>query len=170
MHSLPAAGTLQLSGVTVTADQSITVAQIPNLVYTPAANANGPGYRSEERRVGKECGTAKLGQHSEQTPNTLNFDVTLVNYASAGTSSTLTILEDGSHTFTAADFGFTDPVDAATGARRHAAFHSDCSPDVPSSGLLQLSGVTVTADQSITVAQIPNLVYTPAANANGPGY
>src|SRR5205085_1284292 len=171
ISTLPAAGSLKLSGVAVTAGQLVSAADIAagNLVYTPAANANGPGYASFTFQFVDDGGTANLGQNTDQSPNTLTFDVTSVNDAPAGTSSTLTILEDGSHTFTAADFGFTDPLDAANGAHGADAFQAVIIHTLPAAGTLQLSGVTVTADLPSFPTRRSSDLYTPAANANGPG-
>ena len=43
----------------------------------------------------------------------MTLAVTSVNDAPAGTDNTVTMLEDGSHTFAAAEFGFTDPIETA---------------------------------------------------------
>ena len=42
--------------------------------------------------------------------------MTAVNDAPAGTNNTVTTLEDTQYTFTAADFGFTDPNDSPANA------------------------------------------------------
>ena len=49
---------------------------------------------------------------STRPPNTMTVNVTSVNDAPAGTNNTVTTLEDTAYTFTAADFGFSDPNDA----------------------------------------------------------
>ena len=41
----------------------------------------------------------------------MTVNVTSVNDAPAGTNKTITTLEDTAYTFTAADFGFSDPND-----------------------------------------------------------
>ena len=43
----------------------------------------------------------------------MTINVTAVNDAPAGTDNTVTTLEDTAYTFTAADFGFSDPNDIA---------------------------------------------------------
>src|SRR5207253_9159230 len=53
-------------------------------------------------------GTANGGVDLDQSPNTMTINVTSVNDAPAGTDNTVTTSEDTAHTFTAADFGFTD--------------------------------------------------------------
>ena len=93
--------------------------------------------------------------------------MTSVNDAPAGTDNTVTTLEDTPYTFAAADFGFTDPNDSPANALSAVTITT-----VPGAGSLTLSGVAVTAGQSISVANINsgNLKFTPAANANGAGY
>ncbi len=56
-------------------------------------------------------GTANGGVDLDQSPNTITVNVTAVNDAPAGTDKTVTTLEDTAYTFTAADFGFSDPND-----------------------------------------------------------
>ncbi len=78
------------------------------------------------------------------------------------TSSDLavTIDEDTPHTFAVADFPFSD-VDTSDSLQQ-------VSIDrLPTTGSLTLGGASVRAGQEIAVASIPNLFYTPVANANG---
>ena len=82
------------------------------LKFTPAANANGAAYASFTFQVQDDGGTANGGVDLDQSPNTITINVTSVNDAPAGTNKTVTTLEDTAYTFTAADFGFTDPNDA----------------------------------------------------------
>ena len=93
------------------------------------------------------------------------INLTNVNEAPTGADATITINEDTAHTLTTANFGFSD-VDAGDSL---SAVRID---SVPGAGTLTLSGVTVTAGQVIAVSDITagNLVFTPAANANGTGY
>ena len=161
ISTLPAAGTLKLSGVEVTAGQSIPVASIGNLVYAPAANANGAGYTSLDFKVQDNGGVANGGIDTSAAA-TLTINVTPVNDAPSATSGTITVLEDGSKTFAAADFGFTD-VDGDT-------LGTVIISTLPAIGTLTLSGVAVTAGQSIPVANLGNLVCAPVANANGNNY
>ena len=80
---LPAAGTLTLSGTAVTANQIIEANDIPNLVFTPAANANGAGYASFDFTVNDG--------ELESTAETMTLNVTAVNDAPiTGTENTLT--------------------------------------------------------------------------------
>ena len=113
-------------------------------------------------------GTANGGVDLDATANTMTVNVTAVNDAPAGTNKTVTTLEDTPYTFTAADFGFTDPTDSP----------AECAAAVkittlPGAGTLTLTGVAVTAGQFVSRRrhQLPaTLKFTPAANANGAGY
>ncbi|MBK9308528.1 MAG: cadherin domain-containing protein [Nitrospira sp.] len=96
---------------------------------------------------------------------TFTINLTNVNEAPTGADATVTINEDSSHILTTANFGFSD-VDAGDSLN---AVRIDA---LPGAGTLTLSGVAVTAGQVVTVADLTagNLVFTPAANANGTGY
>src|SRR4029079_11809347 len=109
--TLPANGTLKLNGVAVSAGQEIPAGQLGLLVFAPAADANGAGYASFTFQVGDNGGTRNGGVDTDQSPNTITIDVTSVNDAPSGADTTLTVLEDVSHTFAAGDFGFTDAAD-----------------------------------------------------------
>ena len=167
--TVPGAGSLKLSGVAVTAGQSVSVANINagNLKFAPVANANGAAYTSFTFQVQDDGGTAGGGVDLDASANTLSVDVTSVNDAPAGTDNTVTTGEDTQYTFAAADFGFTDPNDSPANALSAVTITT-----VPGAGSLTLSGVAVTAGQSISVANINsgNLKFTPAAGVNGAGY
>src|SRR5688500_850828 len=138
-----------------------------NLVFTPVANANGAGYASFTFQVQDDGGTANAGVDLDASANTITIDVTSVNDAPAGANKTVTALEDGSYTFAAVDFGFTDPNDAAANALTAVKIST-----LPAVGSLTLSGSAVSAGQFVTAANIAagNLVFTPVANANGAAY
>ena len=97
-----------------------------------------------------------------------------VNDAPFGTDKTIsTLLEDGAHTFAAADFGFADTTDTVTGGTPAAnALLAVKITTLPAKGSLTLNGVAVTAGQVVSGADIAasKLVFTPLANANGTGY
>src|SRR5690606_11566992 len=86
-----------------------------------------------------------------------------VNDAPVGTDNTITIDEDESYTFTAADFGFTDvdPGDALAAVR---------IDSLPVAGSLTLHGAVVEEGQVIDTVDIGGLAYTPAENDSGDGY
>ena len=78
--TLPAAGTLKLSGTPVTAGQFVPVASITNLKFTPVANANGTPYTSFTFQVKDDGGTSP-GVDTDVTPRTMTISVTPVNDA-----------------------------------------------------------------------------------------
>src|SRR5439155_1670848 len=171
--TLPGAGSLTNNGVAVTAGQFVSAADITagKLKFSPAANANGAGYASFTFQVQDDGGTAHSGVDLDQSANTLTIDVTSVNDAPAGTNNTVSVLEDGSYTFAAADFGFTDPTDAASAAGANALLAVEITT-LPGAGSLTNNGVAVTAGQFVSAADITagKLKFSPAANANGTGY
>jgi hypothetical protein len=83
------------------------------------------------------------------------------NTAPAGANKTVSMLEDRPHTFTAADFGFSD----ADGN----AFQAVRMTTLPISGVLTVNGIAVNAGDYVSKNDIDlgRLVYTPAADANG---
>ena len=92
----------------------------------------------------------------------VNDDVVSINQAPEGSNATLTLLEDGSHSFSAADFGFTDADGNTLAAVK--------ITTLPGVGTLTLNGTAVSAGQAIAAAELGNLVYAPVGNANGVGY
>jgi VCBS repeat-containing protein len=167
--TLPVNGTLTNSGAGFAAGTSIPVADINagNLKFTPAANGSGSPYASFTFRVQDNGGTANGGVDLDPTPNTMTVNVTPVNDAPAGTNNTVAAVEDGQYTFTAADFGFTDPSDTPGNA-----LQSVLITTLPGAGTLTLSGGGFAAGTDITVADINagNLKFAPAANASGSPY
>ena len=155
IETLPSNGTLLLSGVAVSAGDEISAADITNLVFRPAANANGSDYDSFTFSVND--GTA-----DSSSTYTMTVDVTAVNDAPTASNNTVTTNEDTDHTFAASEFGFTD-VDGDS--LDHVTIET-----LPSNGTLLLSGVAVSAGDEISAADITNLVFRPAANANGSDY
>ncbi|MHB0966601.1 MAG: tandem-95 repeat protein [Bellilinea sp.] len=157
--TLPAKGSLKLGSVAVVVDDEIPYASIPQLVFTPAANANGTAYASFTFKVKDNGGILNNGIDLDPTANTMTINVTSVNDAPAGTNKTVEALEDGSKTFASSDFGFSDVNDNPANA-----FSAVKITTLPGQGSLKLDGVTVSVGSSILVANIPQLVFTPDAN------
>ena len=106
--------------------------------------------------------TDRGGQSYEET---VTINLTNVNDAPTGADATITIPEDMAQRLTTANFGFSDvDVGDSLSAVR--------IETLPSAGTLTLSGVAVTAGQVISVADMTagNLVFMPAADANGMDY
>ncbi|MCB1490547.1 MAG: tandem-95 repeat protein, partial [Rhodobiaceae bacterium] len=142
-----------LAETKATAHGSVTIDALGNYTYTPDADFNGTDsftYTLNDDHGGSGTGTVEI-------------TVNPVNDAPSGADATITLDEDGAHIFAAADFGFTDPVDGD-------AFESVIITSVPAAGTLKLGGVDVTNGQSIAAADLGNLVFSPAADANGAGY
>ncbi len=155
IESLPALGSLQLSGVDVVLNQDIVAADLPNLTYTPAANESGVDYA----RLGYRVNDGVIDSASIAE---IQWDVTSENDAPMATGSIVTLNEDDSHTFTVADFGYSDVEgDSLT---------SITLESLPDAGTLTLSSVAVTLGQEIQAADIANLVFTPEAHAHGDDY
>ncbi len=164
--ALPGAGALRLSGVAVAAGQFISAGDISagNLVFTPAANANGAGYASFTFQVQDTGGTALGGLDLDASARTLTINVTAANDTPVGTSATVVTNEDTAYTFGTAAFGFSD-ADAHN-------FNAVKISTLPGSGALMLNGAAVAAGQFVAVSDLiaGKLVFTPAAAANGAGY
>ena len=157
--TLPTAGTLTLGGVAVTLGQSILAADIGQLVWTPPLNGNGNALGSFTFQVVDNGGTYGGGVDTDQSPNTITFNVTPVNDAPSGIDKAVTILEDAPRAFSAADFGFTDVENNTLSAVK--------ITTLPTLGTLTLAGVAVVAGQSIDAASLAQLVWTPPLNGNG---
>jgi trimeric autotransporter adhesin len=149
--TLPATGTLKLSGANVTASQVIPAANLGNLTYEPAANENG----AKTFTVTASDGTLS------SAAATVTMTLAAVNDAPSFAAIAVSGTEDTTLTFTAANFtgAYTDPESTALASITVAT--------LPATGLLKLSGTNVTASQVITAANLGNLTYVPAANENG---
>ncbi len=150
IDTLPATGSLALSGTAVDAMDVIAAADIPNLVYTPATNATGT-----------VTFTYSLSDNTafSAPPATATLTITADNDAPTTTGLMVNVTEDTPHAFAAGQFNFVD----ADGD----ALHSLRIDTLPATGSLALSGTAVDAMDVIAAADIPNLVYTPATNATG---
>src|SRR5262249_54533754 len=95
-------GTLLLSGVPVTAGQTIAVGNIPNLTFQPAANVNGLGIGGFTFQVVDDGGTANGGQDPDQSRNPFAFNIAPVNDPPVDGDETNTVIEDTTLTVPAA--------------------------------------------------------------------
>ncbi|MEZ6135354.1 MAG: LamG-like jellyroll fold domain-containing protein [Pirellulaceae bacterium] len=96
--------------------------------------------------------------------DTRSENVLPINDAPSGADNTITINEDATYTFTAADFGFSD-ID-------NDAFNRVWIMTLPGAGQLKFNGSTFAANNWILKSDIDLglLTYEPATNANGIGY
>ncbi len=155
--SLPSHGTLKNGAVTLTVNSTVAVGQLGNITYLPAANVTTTTNFTREGSDGV--------QYSNMS--TVTLTITAVNDEPAGTNNTVTTNEDTQYTFTAANFGFTDPNDSPANALNGVRITT-----LPGVGNVQLNGTNVTAGQTISVANINSglLKFVPVANANGTNY
>ncbi|WP_029277763.1 tandem-95 repeat protein [Pedobacter borealis] len=144
-------GVLLLNGTVVTTGQEIQAVDIPDLVFMPGNNFNG----NTSFRWNANDGTGY------SIAANVNITVTPVNDPPVVASISKSGNEDTTIGFTATDFtnNFTD-VDGNSLAKIQIV-------TLPSNGLLQLSGVNITAGQEIVLADLGNITFVPAANYNG---
>ena len=155
--STSGSGTFSLNGTAITGSTTVTKAQIDSglLIFSPSLNDNGSSYNTFTFTVND-------GTTDSASSYTMTVDVTAVNDAPTASNNTVTTNEDTDHTFSASEFGFTD-VDGDS--LDHVSIET-----LPSNGTLLLSGVAISAGDQISAANISNLVFRPAANANGASY
>jgi VCBS repeat-containing protein len=134
------------------------------LTFTPALNANGSATITI---VLQDNGGTDNGGLNTSAAQTFTITIIDINDAPAGTDVGVTTLEDQAHTFSAANFGFTDPLDSPPNG-----FDSVKITTLPANGALTSNGSAVTTGQFISVADINAglLRFAAAANANGSPY
>ena len=149
---LPAAGTLTLNGVALTAGQTVSAADIVagKLAFTPDANANGSAYGMFRFQLQDDGGSALGGVDLDPVSKAMTIDVSPVNDPPVSVDRTFPPLPGGTHVFTVADFAFADPGDVAAPD----AFDGVRIATLPASGGLLLYGAPVAAGQYISAADI----------------
>ncbi len=90
-----------------------------------------------------------------------------VNDAPRGASSSVTIAQDSSYTFTVADFGFSDPGDVPANALLGVSISG-----VPGAGVLRNNGTAVSTGDFVSAADISGgrLTFQPGLHASGINY
>jgi len=96
-----------------------------------------------------------------QTIHQMHFDVQGSNEAPVADAKAISTNEDTDYHFSVADFGYTD---SDGGLLDHLTLS-----ELPQSsqGVLTLNGHAVSLNQQVSSADLPNLVFSPAANFNG---
>jgi FKBP-type peptidyl-prolyl cis-trans isomerase 2 len=160
--TLPANGTLTINGQPVLANTTISAASLGNITYTPKSGFSGGD--SFQWSASDFTGSLSLNGSFNPAAFTATASTVTLNVQAPVTVSTITkteTLHATSATFSASDFlaGF---VDAENGA-----LQSITITTLPANGTLTLNGVAVTANQTISTANISNLVYTQNANFTG---
>jgi len=150
--SLPALGTLKLSGTAVTNNEIVAVADINAgyLTYLAATNANASPYTTIGIKVMNASNLWSLAA-------VMTVNVTAVNDVPTSTGGSLTMRVNTTNTFAAANFQFSDiDVGNTLGAIKVVTL-------LPAHGTLKLNGTPITEVPSaeILVASITNLTYTP---------
>lgn len=151
--TLPTAGTMEVSGSAVSAGDYITAANIPHLVFTPAADASGTPYTSFTFQVEDDGGTADGGVNLDPTPNTITINITAVNDEPIfGSSGVVTVWEDSGPYSSGWAFGIDDG-----------------DPEVSQVLSFVVTGNTNPGLFSVSPAITPSgtLSFTPAANGTG---
>jgi hypothetical protein len=164
--ALPTVGLLQLNNAAVAVGQFVSAADLASgkLRYVPPADANGLSVTSFSIQLdhsGTFCTPAGL----DPTPSTIAINVTPVNDPPSGTDNTVTTNEDSPYTFSAADFGFSDPDDSPSNTLLGIKITA-----IPWDGLLVVTGPTprvVGSGQFVAAGELSNLQYIPFANLNG---
>jgi len=146
--------TLSVTGATLSDPSlgSVTVNPDGTLGFTPASNVSGAvviNYTIADPSGALSTATVTVSVGSNSAP--------------AGADATATLAEDTSRTFAPSDFGYSDADAGQT-------FANVRIDTLPAAGALTFNGAPVVAGQLIAASDLAQLVFTPAANANGNGY
>jgi hypothetical protein len=155
--TIPSSGSLSNNGVAIVAGQRIPVTAINagQVRFTPALNSNSGNNPNPQFTFAVEDNGSLLngGLNTDQTPNTVTFDVQSVNDAPQGTAGAVTTPEGLDYTFDAGDFGFADLNDSPANilqSVRVAAL---------SSGTLRLDGNALTLPATVAASDLGRLVF-----------
>jgi hypothetical protein len=131
--------------------------------FTGTANFSGA---ASLQIVSDDQGNTGTGGPLTDT-DSVNITINAVNDPPSGTDNTVSTAEDTAYTFTAADFGFTDPNDTPPNTLQAVKITT-----LPGLGTLTNNNVAVNAGDFISVANINGglLKFTPAADGNGLPY
>jgi hypothetical protein len=111
-------GTLTVNGVAATFPATVTVAQLDanQVVFTPTQHLNGTGAGSIVFQVRDDGGTDNGGVDTDQSANTLTFNIAAVNDpVSANNPSVLTVTEDTPKAITGLSISDVDAALAPNG-------------------------------------------------------
>jgi len=150
--SLPANGTLKLSGVNVSVNDEILTGNLANLIFVPDPNWNGSANFGWNGFDGNSF--ALVEAHVNITVNPVNDLPVLANTSkSVNQGSTLS--------FSSSDFtgAFTD-IDGNS-------LNKILITSVSLNGTLKLGGNTVSANDEISAADLGNITFVPEVNWNG---
>jgi cold shock CspA family protein len=157
--SINGIGTLTMNGLPVAEDTVVNVADIPLLQFDPGVDSAGTAIASVGFQVIDDGGTGVGEVNEDLTTRMITFDVANLNDAPTGNSTTISVLEDETVSFTADSFVFSDPNDV-----NQDSFAGVRIVDFNGSGTLTLDGNAVAPNTVITAADLPRLQFTPGAN------
>ena len=143
--SLPTDGTLELNGNAVTANEGISEADIASgkLTFVPNTDTVTQGTFSFKVIDAEAQGSS---------PNAAAMTITIAPDAGpTAVASSINATENTTYTFKVADFGFSDPADATPDTLGSVTITS-----LPTDGTLELNGSAVTANETISAADIAN--------------
>lgn len=141
--------------ITISGVGNFTLASNGNYTFVPVANYAGP----------VPTVTYTVSDGTASSTATLTINITPVNDAPAGADKTVTLAQGTSYSFTSADFGFSDASDSPANT-----FLAVKITTLPTDGTLTLNGTAVALGQTIGVANLTQLRFTPAAGGNGSSY
>ncbi|MDE2445573.1 MAG: tandem-95 repeat protein, partial [Alphaproteobacteria bacterium] len=147
--------------ITLTGSASMADYQTAIAAITFASSSENP--TGADRHVVVTVNDGNLNS----APATTTITVIPTKEPPTGADSIVALNEDMPIVITAANFGFSDPVDSPPDNFKDVIIDS-----LPTSGMLTNNGVPVVVGQVISIADIDAglLVFTPAANANGSPY
>ncbi len=148
--------TVVLSGTASIATYQTALTQI-----TFASTSDNPN--TTDRQLEVFVTNAQYGTNSPTAISTIH--VTPVNDAPDGADATVTAPEDGSYTFAASDFGFSDTSDGSAHTLQSITINT-----LPALGTLNLGGSNVVVGQTVGLSAIPQLVWTAPVNVSGNNY
>ena len=142
--TLPARGTLTVNASSVGTNQLIAVADIPSMMYQPELH----------EELGSAFTFKVIDSADNVSKDTYDFTFQITPQVDEPTAAdnTLTLLEDGQRSFTAADFNFAD-VDTGD-TLKSVQIITDVSV-----GELELNGQAVNVGDSIAFADLADLTY-----------
>jgi Ca2+-binding RTX toxin-like protein len=141
-----------VNGTAVALNQILSITELQQLVFAPVANANGAAGSFTYTVSDGNGGTAS---------QVVNLDITPVNDAPVvAADRILTLLEDSSPVV----LGIAAPTDVDDDALN---IKVTTLPDTAKGEIRLANGTAVVANQTLSIAELQQLVFTPVANANG---
>jgi hypothetical protein len=153
------AGGVSGSGIVLQGSVSALNQALAQLIYTPAANANGSVVLT---MTSAELYGPILTRQIDI--DTVSISITPVADAPSGSNGTISAIENTPYVFLVSDFGFSDSIDSPS----HSFAGLDLS-SLPATGTLSLNGLPVAAGQHVNITDLAagRLRYLPPLNTSG---